>query len=630
MARHAGYRPMEVNASDERSASVLTDRVRRSMESTTIKLKSDDPDHGKPNCLILDEIDGADAKGAIQALVEIIRADLPAKGSKGKKAPCLRRPIIFICNHKYAPALRPLLPFAHHFNVDPPSPGRLVARLKAVLAKEKINMMAGGSLLHQLVMSSGGDIRNCLLTLQFSATRARDSADISQALALSLGGAGLKDDRGDIAATVTTVFRKVKGKAISNLVQRNDRASVTRVLDAVEGLGDDSATINALFLNVPRVSYIDPTFDRCSAAHEWLSGADIFNNTNSYAMQKMHVPSVAAAIHLLCRVELKPDLLFSNRESSDAYYRREANAGLVQKFSEGLPAVARGIKCQDVLTKELIPFALWILSAGNGNSSLNRAASSIDILTKTERESVDAHVSLLHTLGLTYVAAVDEPDFRKKDSLVQVAVKRKMELEPPIDRLAAFSQMKLSPGLERKEIPTAVRMTKLIIFCCLRHLTLPVSRPLKMKEMIAHQVKFESFRQNDGSSVTFGAKQQPPSDNLKATLPATDKPRPLKKKMSPRKLDARKLEDIVAAVPAPKRPKTSRSPSPANNFLGIGAKRAKLAQSARKAAAVGLGSKTNKMAHTGSGFRLNQVIRLRHVKGFTQAVRTPCRKQDLE
>lgn len=457
VARHAGYRPMEVNASDERSASVLTDRVRRAMESTTINVKSDHRDHGKPNCLILDEIDGADAKGAIQSLVEIIRADQPAKGTKGRKAPYLRRPIIFICNHKYAPTLRPLLPYARHFNVDPPSPGRLVARLKAVLGKEKIPMMVGGSLLHQLVMSSGGDIRNCIFTLQFAATRARDTSDISQALTMSLGGAGLKDDRGDIAATLTTVFRKVKPNATSSLVQKNDRASVTRVLDAVEGLGDDSATINALFLNVPRVSYIDPTFDRCSAAHEWLSGADIFNNTS---MQRMHVPSVAAAIHLLCRVELKPDLCFSNREFSDVYYRRETNIGLVQKFSEGLPPKARGIKCQDVLTKELIPYAPWVLSAGNGNSSLNRAASSIDMLTKVERESVDAHVALLRTLGLTYVAAVDEPDFRRKDPMVQMTVNKKMVLEPPIDRLVAYTQMKFSSRLERIEVPAAVSMTK--------------------------------------------------------------------------------------------------------------------------------------------------------------------------
>jgi chromosome transmission fidelity protein 18 len=67
------------------------------------------------------------------------------------------------------------------------------------------------------------------------------------------------------------------------------------------------------------------------------------------------------------------------------------------------------------------------------------------------------------------------------------------------------------------------------------------------------------------------------------------------------------------------------------NFLGIGAQKAKESKSARKAAQVGLElSKKIKMAHTGSGLQLNQVIRLKYVKGFTQAVRTPCRLEDLD
>ena len=142
VARHAGYRPLEVNASDERSANVLTERVYNAMESTTLRAassKNNNNDFGKPNCLILDEVDGADAKGAVAALVELIRAELPPKrgknadsgSSKQKSKKCLRRPIIFICNHKYAPALRPLLPFCRQFTVHPPSASRLVSRLQS-------------------------------------------------------------------------------------------------------------------------------------------------------------------------------------------------------------------------------------------------------------------------------------------------------------------------------------------------------------------------------------------------------------------------------------------------------------------------------------------------------------------
>jgi chromosome transmission fidelity protein 18 len=447
VARHAGYRPLEVNGSDERSASVLTDRVVRAMESATLDFNANSKDNGRPNCLILDEIDGADAKGAVQALVDIIRAEMPVKKG-GKTAPYLRRPIIFICNHKYAPALRPLLPYARHFQVQPPSNTRLVARLQAVLAKEKLNMMGGSQLLHQLVTSTGGDIRSCLYTLQFAAAQ----NDLSKALQSSIGGGG-KDGRSDAATTISSVF--LRPKKLSE-----ERASVTRVLEAVDGFGDPSRTLNSLFLNIHRVSYIDPTLDRCATANEWISGADVFssdhlgdNPMHMYGMQRMHIPSVAGAIHLLCRIETKSDLTFTTREISNLRYQTEANLGVVQKFSENLPPSAK-CRAVDRLSLELIPFALWVLSAGEGAGSLNRAASSLEILTKHERIALDAHVAVLGALGLTYV--VDQESVKHSDHVVS-----QMRLEPPIDRLVSYQKMIPDKTRLRKEVPAAVSKSTL-------------------------------------------------------------------------------------------------------------------------------------------------------------------------
>jgi chromosome transmission fidelity protein 18 len=69
----------------------------------------------------------------------------------------------------------------------------------------------------------------------------------------------------------------------------------------------------------------------------------------------------------------------------------------------------------------------------------------------------------------------------------------------------------------------------------------------------------------------------------------------------------------------------------ASNFLRLGAKQAKAARSARSALRAGIDrlSKRQKLSHSGSGAPLNQVIRLKYVKGFTQAVRTPCFSEDL-
>lgn len=77
--------------------------------------------------------------------------------------------------------------------------------------------------------------------------------------------------------------------------------------------------------------------------------------------------------------------------------------------------------------------------------------------------------------------------------------------------------------------------------------------------------------------------------------------------------------------------KKAKATVTATNFLGLGAKKAKAALTARKMARAGLErtKKQNRVANTGSGVPLAQVMRLKYTKGFTQAVRIPCRLDDL-
>ena len=64
----------------------------------------------RPNCLVLDEIDGAPA-ASIDLLIKFVQGKLVQKGKKNKermekmKEGC-KRPVICICNDLYAPALR--------------------------------------------------------------------------------------------------------------------------------------------------------------------------------------------------------------------------------------------------------------------------------------------------------------------------------------------------------------------------------------------------------------------------------------------------------------------------------------------------------------------------------------------
>ena len=84
-----------------------------------------------------------------------------------------------------------------------------------------------------------------------------------------------------------------------------------------------------------------------------------------------------------------------------------------------------------------------------------------------------------------------------------------------------------------------------------------------------------------------------------------------------------------------------------NNFLLMGAKKAKALRSARSAARVGCivsdvhhslskleshkaeSTHHTRLSNTGSGLPLSHVVKLKYVKGFTQAVSMPCRLDDL-
>lgn len=103
VARHAGYKVVEINASDDRSVEAF----KKSLESAT-QMKSVMSDDRRPNCLVIDEIDGAPA-----ATINLLVAALAGTGRQGKKkgggkGGAILRPVIAICNELYTPALRPL------------------------------------------------------------------------------------------------------------------------------------------------------------------------------------------------------------------------------------------------------------------------------------------------------------------------------------------------------------------------------------------------------------------------------------------------------------------------------------------------------------------------------------------
>ena len=137
-ARHAGYEPLEINASDDRNKDSLLIRVRAALEMQSV-FTNKDGEKSRPRLPIIDEIDGAvggsEGRSAIEALVKYIQSS----ESSNKNTSVPRRPIICVCNNQFAPALRPLRKIAQIHVFERTRQVKLVRRLKQVCKREGIS-----------------------------------------------------------------------------------------------------------------------------------------------------------------------------------------------------------------------------------------------------------------------------------------------------------------------------------------------------------------------------------------------------------------------------------------------------------------------------------------------------------
>ena len=309
----------------------------------------------------------------------------------------------------------------------------------------------------------------------------------------------------------------------------------------------------------------------------------------------------------------------------DAHYKWEANVNLAQKFVEGLTPSARGGVGHGAAIIETIPYSLWMLSAGHGSFSLSRGVSSLGIMSKNERVAFDSHVATLRSLGLTYVA--NEEGSMKLHSERTGSVT--MRLEPQLDRLIHFEELSVPPANRRKQIPSVVSSEdncSALVFVFPIPLTLFLSQ---LKELLAHSVAVEGMRDNENKTIKQASSDNSPKigKKLQGQVEATTDKTMYESNdttMGATPLSKQKMCTSEAAPPA-KRSKTASA-----NFLFLGAAKAKAARTARKAALVGFNkSKTLKVSNSGSNVPFQQVIRFKYQHGFTQAVRTPCRIEDI-
>jgi len=531
IARHAGYNPVEINASDDRSANIFMSKVLNATQMQAVFSVK------KPNCLILDEIDGLTGgeKGAIKELLKVINAkdkkrkqsqtEEEGKGkgsleSKGRKkgassaadlnaslAPSgkLRRPIICICNDPYVPALRDLRSIARVFRFEKADVSRLTSRLLEICNKE--GLRADQQTLMALVQLADHDIRSCLNTLQFIRRKGRTlTADM-----LTSSAVGHKDVLKSLFDVWREIFQKsssVKHKALQNLIhkqrasqqeprdalgyelsgpaQLNDSSSLTNIQSHFDSFyssladhGEIDRIIDGCFENYLKLAANDPCLAKTNDCLRWLELTDemsaLIQKEQHFTFCK-YMPITPLVFHRHCSNHPNPFISFP-QGGFQMNQKLSTYKNMVQSFIINSPPNIRGTLNCDLVVMELVPYLLDIISP-----KLRRLNSAL----YSEEEKAHLHnvVSIMSCFKLTYKPTTDQPTKPHSGS------SSRLRLEPPLDELVRLE------GLQYDS----------------RHITLDDTQ----KELIATEITNEAIKK--AASVALvkikGDSSQPP-DTIK-------------------------------------------------------------------------------------------------------------------
>jgi chromosome transmission fidelity protein 18 len=585
VARHCGYRPVEVNASDARGAAALAARVRDATEARSVVPGA------RPNCVIVDEVDGVvggpDGRSAVAALLRLVHAgDGHAAGggagepsatatTRRRRGPApLRRPIVCIANDAFAPALRGLRPHALVVRVPPPPTARLVARLAAVAAAEGVTVERRA--LVRLAVSSRGDVRACLHSLQLLARRAAGGA-VTDAAAARLASAS-KDARGSVLDLVADVLCARAGGGGASAAARaaapaSASSSSPPLWDALADHGDADLVLRALHETLPAARVLDGAARRVAAAADALSAGDVAaaaaGRRGDWSLLR-YAPIAPLAVRAAVA---GPDRVRARwpAASADAVRARRANASLLSSWLATVTPAARVGLTPAVAASDTLPALLRVLAAPHRPVAAH-------LLSPAERAALESTVSLLHAYALTFAPRSAESG--------------DLELSPPVDEAAPLAAAALAPRRE-----TAL--------------------PQPARAVLAAEVAKEGIRRRERRSGT--------EDSAAAPAPAAARP-PSAAAPVPLTVAQRAAESGAARLQAQAALAAAAAPR-ASNWLEAARGRAARRQrgsgvSAADASAVGAAAAAVKAAAPATAtYKFNE--------GYTNAVRRPLRMADL-
>ncbi|CAH1793925.1 unnamed protein product [Owenia fusiformis] len=405
IGRHAGYHVVEMNASDDRSV----DAFRTKIEAATSMQAVMGAD-ARPNCLVIDEIDGA-PQPAINILLQVLKnTGETAKKKKQKDKGILRRPIICICNDPYVPSLRQLRQIAMVLPFQPPIANRLASRLLEISRKERLK--TDQTTLLALCTKMENDIRSCLNTLQFIQQKQQE---LTLRNVQSMG-IGLKDQHKSFFEVWKQIFQMPKAQR-KRFVNPHDREKMTAddwndtqkidntstasrfqtVLSTVQATGDYGKIIQGVHENYPQMKIKDPRLDGLSLANEWFCFADLLNRETAqhqnYILQR-YVPYLMVTSHLIFATNHVPKLQYPTVQN-EITTKLGKSSHLVEAMMNEMCPNTRKFVNYNMIVMDILPHLIDIIQP-------TLRPVNTQLYSAREKESLEQLIRIMIAYNLTY------------------------------------------------------------------------------------------------------------------------------------------------------------------------------------------------------------------------------------
>ncbi|XP_011817880.1 PREDICTED: chromosome transmission fidelity protein 18 homolog [Colobus angolensis palliatus] len=370
-------------AHDDRSPEAFRTRIEAATQMESVLGAG-----GKPNCLVIDEIDGAPVVGSLMPGIlnrkgpqeaEPQGPAVPSGGGRRRRAEgaLLMRPIICICNDQFAPSLRQLKQQAFLLHFPPTLPSRLVQRLQEVSLRQ--GMRTDPGVLAALCEKTDNDIRACINTLQFLYSRGQREVSVRDVQATRVG---LKDQRRGLFSVWQEVFQLPRAQrrrvgqdpalpADTLLLGDGDAGSLTsasqrfyRVLHAAASAGEHEKVVQGLFDNFLRLRLRDSSLGAVCAALDWLAFDDLLagaaHHSQSFQLLR-YPPFLPVAFHVLFASGHTPRIIFPSSQQ-EAQNRMSQMRNLIQTLVSGIAPAMRSRATPQALLLDALCLLLDILA----------------------------------------------------------------------------------------------------------------------------------------------------------------------------------------------------------------------------------------------------------------------------